>query len=219
MRRYVLPNSFWTDHRIEELKRLCLDGKSALEIALEIGAPSRNAVIGKVHRLGLRLTGQKGTQRRAYDAEELRRLAPKLSSVELGQALGVSRRTAKEYARAAGVSIESQRSRDIKVNRPKPPEPIMVSVASVLESCPVTIVDLRDGVCRWPLFDDARTTCPREAMYCGADCSTDRAYCTVHADLARGREFTKAERKDFAAERRMARPTVQGVSRHIVDTM
>src|SRR6202051_4654018 len=43
----------WTDERVELLKKLWADGLSAAQIAAELGGITRNAVIGKVHRLGL----------------------------------------------------------------------------------------------------------------------------------------------------------------------
>lgn len=43
----------WTDDRIEILTQLWRDGRSASAIARELGGVTRNAVIGKVHRLGL----------------------------------------------------------------------------------------------------------------------------------------------------------------------
>ena len=43
----------WTDERVELLKKLWADGLSASQIAAELGCVTRNAVIGKVHRLGL----------------------------------------------------------------------------------------------------------------------------------------------------------------------
>ncbi len=43
----------WTDERVEQLKKLWTDGLSASQIAKELGGVTRNAVIGKVHRLGL----------------------------------------------------------------------------------------------------------------------------------------------------------------------
>ena len=43
----------WTDERVEALKALWIDGLSASDIAAELGGITRNAVIGKVHRLGL----------------------------------------------------------------------------------------------------------------------------------------------------------------------
>ena len=49
----------WTDERIERLKELWSKGMTASQIADELGAVSRNAVIGKAHRLGL--TGKQGS--------------------------------------------------------------------------------------------------------------------------------------------------------------
>lgn len=43
----------WTEERVEELKQLWADGLSASQIARQMGGVTRNAVIGKVHRLGL----------------------------------------------------------------------------------------------------------------------------------------------------------------------
>ena len=43
----------WTEDRTATLKRLWAEGKTATEIAAELGGTSRNAVIGKAHRLGL----------------------------------------------------------------------------------------------------------------------------------------------------------------------
>src|SRR3954470_22454678 len=43
----------WTDERIERLKKMWHDGATASQIAEELGGVSRNAVIGKAHRLGL----------------------------------------------------------------------------------------------------------------------------------------------------------------------
>jgi GcrA cell cycle regulator len=43
----------WTDERVEQLKSLWTEGLSASQIARVLGGVTRNAVIGKVHRLGL----------------------------------------------------------------------------------------------------------------------------------------------------------------------
>jgi GcrA cell cycle regulator len=43
----------WTEERIERLKKMWHDGATASQIADELGGVSRNAVIGKAHRLGL----------------------------------------------------------------------------------------------------------------------------------------------------------------------
>jgi len=43
----------WTEERVEQLKTLWTEGLSASQIARVLGGVTRNAVIGKVHRLGL----------------------------------------------------------------------------------------------------------------------------------------------------------------------
>ena len=43
----------WTDERVELLRKLWTEGHSASQIAAQLGGVTRNAVIGKVHRLGL----------------------------------------------------------------------------------------------------------------------------------------------------------------------
>ena len=55
----------WTDERVETLKKMWSDGQSASQIAKELGGVTRNAVIGKVHRLGLsnRVGGVAGAAR------------------------------------------------------------------------------------------------------------------------------------------------------------
>ena len=52
----------WTDERVETLKRMWADGQSASQIAKELGGVTRNAVIGKVHRLGLSNRGGPETE-------------------------------------------------------------------------------------------------------------------------------------------------------------
>ena len=44
----------WTDERIEQLRTMWTKGMTASQIAEELGGVSRNAVIGKAHRLGLK---------------------------------------------------------------------------------------------------------------------------------------------------------------------
>ena len=64
-------NVSWTDERIETAKRLWMEGHSATDIAQRMGGVSRNAVIGKLHRMGLSREG------RAAPAKPARIKAPK----------------------------------------------------------------------------------------------------------------------------------------------
>ena len=53
----------WSEDRVERLKVLWADGLSASQVAKQLGGVTRNAVIGKVHRLGL--AGRRSEERRA----------------------------------------------------------------------------------------------------------------------------------------------------------
>ena len=59
----------WTDDRVEKLKTMWAEGQSASQIAKELGGVTRNAVIGKVHRLGLSNRAAAKTAAPAADAK------------------------------------------------------------------------------------------------------------------------------------------------------
>ena len=68
----------WTDERVEQLKQLWADGLSASQIARQLGGVTRNAVIGKVHRLGLagRATPARAERPRMQVARRIARPRP-----------------------------------------------------------------------------------------------------------------------------------------------
>src|SRR3954465_14984192 len=63
----------WTEERIERLKKMWHDGATASQIADELGGVSRNAVIGKAHRLGLE---QRPSPVKAGEEKEAKKPAP-----------------------------------------------------------------------------------------------------------------------------------------------
>ena len=156
----------WTDERVELLRRLWDDGLSASQIALQIGGISRNAVIGKVHRLGL-----------------AGRVKP------IGPAAVNGRRKGEELEVEAAAIVEEPTLPEppaIVAHRPAPdfpleplpaaaPQPVALAVSER-----VTIMDLRDSMCRWPMGDP---TTP-EFRFCGGRAITGLPYCTQHAQVA-----------------------------------
>lgn len=68
----------WTDERVEQLKKLWAEGLSASQIARVLGDVTRNAVIGKVHRLGLSGRASPARVERPRFAKSPRRLAKPL---------------------------------------------------------------------------------------------------------------------------------------------
>ena len=66
----------WTDDRVSTLRRLWASGRSASQIADELGGVTRNAVIGKVHRLGLSGRDRAGTGAAAQAVLERTKVKP-----------------------------------------------------------------------------------------------------------------------------------------------
>ena len=67
----------WTDERVEILTKMWAEGNSASQIAKELGGVTRNAVIGKVHRLGL---SNRATTTTSNKSESKTKSSPKSSS-------------------------------------------------------------------------------------------------------------------------------------------
>jgi GcrA cell cycle regulator len=149
----------WTDERVETLKKLWQEGLSASQIAAEIGGVTRNAVIGKVHRLGLSGRGQPTTsakrQRRVHaHAPVVRRTRPAISVGNL----------------ALQTNVEA-----IATPVPLPKESLVVPIAKRL-----TIEKLTERTCKWPIGDPAHD----DFHFCGHDSLDGVPYCEYHAGVA-----------------------------------
>ncbi|WP_232628634.1 GcrA family cell cycle regulator [Methylobacterium sp. Leaf118] len=157
----------WTDERVELLRRLWDDGLSASQIALQIGGISRNAVIGKVHRLGLA-----GRVKPIGPAPVNGRRRDEDAAVEIEAVLAAEEPTLPEppaivtHRPAPNFPLEPV---------PAPPQPVALAVSER-----VTIMDLRDSMCRWPMGDP---TSP-DFRFCGGRAITGLPYCTQHAQVA-----------------------------------
>ena len=90
----------WTDERVETLKRMWAEGQSASQIAKELGGVTRNAVIGKVHRLGLSNRVEGEDQPAAPAAPEPQPVAEPVAAAAPADrsAQATSRRSAKSAA-------------------------------------------------------------------------------------------------------------------------
>jgi GcrA cell cycle regulator len=154
----------WTEETIEILKRLALEGRSASLIALTLGAASRNAVIGKASRIGIRLNGDgRGCARRS---------APE------GGAYRLPSGAVPRPKRAPGEGSSAQALSDgFGVERKAA---WAVVEAEVGEMRRVRFEDIRQSECRWPLGD------PRNGdfAYCGLTPAEGRSYCAGHCRMA-----------------------------------
>ncbi|HZZ31920.1 MAG TPA: GcrA family cell cycle regulator [Phenylobacterium sp.] len=134
----------WTDERVELLKKLWQDGLSASQIAKQLGGVTRNAVIGKVHRLGL--SGRATPSKPARTTFKAPRPARQISATP-----SAPRRIAEPVAHA--------------------PHPAPVRY---VEESPgtATVLTLGAHMCKWPIGDpsmDNFTFCGRgcdDGPYC-----------------------------------------------------
>ena len=156
----------WTDERVELLRQLWLDGKSASQISSQLGhGVTRNAVIGKVHRLGLAGRAKAPSSPAA---------APRVAS-----APRMSPRPASSGARAAvrgatALALSAEPAIDTRPVYQEQEDDVVVPM-----SLRVTIVDLKEAMCRWPLGDPTSS----DFRYCGSPAASG-PYCAHHGRLA-----------------------------------
>jgi GcrA cell cycle regulator len=153
----------WTDDRIETLRKLWADGLSASQIATALGGVSRNAVIGKIHRLGL--SGRVKAPPRAQ--------APRRPTA-------MARPAPQARVMAAAAAVVRVVERPLPAFLPQP-QPQAQTVADVLPfTRGVTFLELGPQQCRWPLGDPG----DGDFKFCGARTGPGETYCCGHADLA-----------------------------------
>ncbi|MDX3805246.1 GcrA family cell cycle regulator [Bosea thiooxidans] len=161
----------WTDERVELLKKLWSDGLSASQIAAELGNVTRNAVIGKVHRLGLSGRAKSAATPAAPRNAAPRKAPARSPSHPMGNAAAVTRGAhalAPHFATEAEVEIEAEQA-------PLPSEDVVIPFSER-----VTIMELREYMCRWPMGDP---TSP-DFRFCGARSQTGLPYCSYHSRIA-----------------------------------
>lgn len=152
----------WTDERVEQLKKLWSDGLSASQIAAEIGGVTRNAVIGKVHRLGLSGRGK---------AKAATPQRPRKATRAPSAPAPIAQATPRSNVVLAPVPVQLVAEPVV--------EHTMDDVA-VPMSERVTIMDLRESMCRWPMGDPTKP----EFRFCGARSVTGLPYCSHHSRIA-----------------------------------
>jgi GcrA cell cycle regulator len=150
----------WTEERVALLKKLWQDGLSASQIAGELGSVTRNAVIGKVHRLGLSGRGQPTStikrRPRASAPSSMRRLRSTTTASVGSLALQT------EYEAVAETEMRPRRD-------------VVVPIAKRL-----SIEKLTERTCKWPIGDPGH----EDFHFCGHDSLESAPYCEYHAGVA-----------------------------------
>jgi len=167
----------WTDERVEKLKKMWSEGQSASQIAKELGGVTRNAVIGKVHRLGLsNRNGGAGTGGETPQKPEPKP-APEIKSATAAPA--------PEPAPAPTPAVR----KIVPAGQPLPPQPSANEIspealATVREvekkSKKLTLMELTERTCKWPVGDPATP----EFWFCGLSVQPGKPYCEAHVGVA-----------------------------------
>jgi GcrA cell cycle regulator len=145
----------WNPERVALLRNFIGAGLTCSQIAAEIGV-TRNAVIGKIHRLGL------GPGRPA--AAPGRACPPRTRRPRLSSQRQMLRLIGAEAPRAAeGAAIEA--------------EPFDTG-----QRC--SLLELEHGKCRWPVADQSSASGATNFVFCGNEAVEGFSYCAGHARLA-----------------------------------
>lgn len=148
----------WTDERVEQLKKLWEGGLSASQIAAELGNVTRNAVIGKVHRLGLSGRAKSPTSaaprpRKARPAQHMMRVTRPVArgNTALAQVFEVE-------AVADPVAYDNV----VPMNQR------------------LSLLELNEATCHWPIGDPSNP----EFFFCGGKSLPGLPYCAHHSRIA-----------------------------------
>jgi GcrA cell cycle regulator len=200
----------WTDERVETLKRMWGEGQSASQIAKELGGVTRNAVIGKVHRLGLSNRVGAGSEEQepapaaqtppaaaapAARPEPGTRPAPAEASapLEAPRPVASSRPATSVNPTTASVSTSVApiplRKTIVPAGQPLPPQPSANEIspealASVREvekrARKLSLMELTERTCKWPIGDPAT----EDFWFCGLPSTPGKPYCEAHIGVA-----------------------------------
>jgi GcrA cell cycle regulator len=190
----------WTDERVETLKKMWSEGQSASQIAKELGGVTRNAVIGKVHRLGLsNRAGGTAEPAAAPEAKPVKAEAKPEVKAQPAPAAAAAPRAEPKPAPAKAPIPEprtesasppaSNRKAIIPAGQPLPPQPsaneispeALASVREVEKKArKISLMDLTERTCKWPIGDPAT----EHFWFCGLPSQQGKPYCDAHVGVA-----------------------------------
>ena len=179
----------WTDERVETLKTMWSEGKSASQIAKELGGITRNAVIGKVHRLGL--SNRVGGPDRPEDEPGML-IDP---GEDIAEDTDAEAPAPKPAAAPAAPAARPVGKDPVPAPRPKPggqplpPQPsaseisaeALANLAEVAKKARrLSLMQLSERTCKWPIGDPATD----DFWFCGLPSVPGKPYCETHVAVA-----------------------------------
>ncbi|AZY93174.1 MULTISPECIES: GcrA family cell cycle regulator [Paracoccus] len=193
----------WTDDRVETLKRMWSEGQSASAIAKELGGVTRNAVIGKVHRLGLSNRTEEpeaaapapapAPEPVAREKPAAPRAVPQPATAPLRpepapEPVAVQPEPEPEPSTQPAF-VPVPRRPIVPAGQPLPPQPSANEIspealASVREvekrAKKLTLMELTERTCKWPIGDPATD----KFWFCGLPSVAGKPYCEAHVGVA-----------------------------------
>jgi GcrA cell cycle regulator len=195
----------WTEERVETLKRMWAEGQSASQIAKELGGVTRNAVIGKVHRLGLSNRAGGGATAPATAAKTATKgkpakPAPKPKAAPAKRVEAAEAEPAAEPAAAEKPAPIPMRKQIIPAGQPLPPQPSANEISpEALETVrevekaakKLSLMELTERTCKWPIGDPATP----DFWFCGLPVQPGKPYCEAHVGVAFQPMSSRRDRK------------------------
>ena len=199
----------WTDERIDLLKNLWEKGLTASQIAEELGEVSRNAVIGKAHRLGLKARPSPVKSSESKAAEPEKKAAPdnKPAAPEPKVAEPAPAITPDEPSPEAPAAEAKPQQKIVSIGPggfmrqgpgdqqppipPAPPRRLVPAKPSPEIADKTSLLELNERVCRWPMGH------PGEAdfHFCGQDVNPGFPYCVEHCGRAYQAQLPRGSRR------------------------
>jgi GcrA cell cycle regulator len=204
----------WTEERIERLKKMWHDGATASQIADELGGVSRNAVIGKAHRLGLE---QRPSPVKAGEEKEAKKAtppaaAPKPAAPKAGAeppppapatpapAHGhptprpqrqLTPQELQYRSIGPGGFIRQGPGEQQAPIPPAPPRRLVPAKPSPEVADKTSLLDLNDRICKWPLGHPGEP----DFHFCGEPANPGFPYCVQHCGVAYQAQLPRRDRR------------------------
>src|SRR5687768_5499189 len=199
----------WTDERIERLKKMWADGATASQIADELGGVSRNAVIGKAHRLGL------DARPSPVKPGEEKEKKPAPTAAKAARADATSKRAAAPAAEESEKVVhprspQRQHPEGIQYRSigpggfvrqgpgdtqapipPAPPRRLVPAKPSAEVADKTSLLDLNDRICKWPLGHPGEP----DFHFCGQPANPGFPYCVEHCGVAYQAQLPRRDRR------------------------
>ena len=203
----------WTEERVKKLTLLWKSGNSASKIAIELGeGVSRNAVIGKIHRLGLseRGSGSNGSgpkikEKKIKDKNLAEHQNSKVSDLENSLEASTQRKGKKRGRKPSIKNLTSNENKStlgLNANENSSLETAeidneidKVALKNMIEiekkAKKLNLLELTERTCKWPIGDPSTS----EFWFCGHPSEQGKPYCETHISIAFQPITTRRDKK------------------------